>query len=190
MDRETLRKIFDSLFKRKKRRMKLLTNWLGIIPGVLQKSLKHTVVDVFEFLIKTIVVEQVEFNVLQNGIQLTENFIITNNKLTKKEIDVFSEIRKDRKAYFNTKREFIYNSLVLTQEHRELLMRDFVNLCFYHYTTYPQRKRWPLYALLAVQRLIFVQGHYIPALMDAEHAFQGLRMPNQMPIYTNRRCPI
>lgn len=63
--------------------------------------------------------------------------------------------------------------------YRALLMRDFVNICFLQQYKIRTRKQWPLFALMAVQRLIFVQEYRSRFLFDAERSLQGY---GEMPI--------
>jgi hypothetical protein len=101
---------------------------------------------------------------------------------------------KDEKKYLESLHDnnVNYNAYILTKKHRELLLRDFLMIIIKSKNDFPiKRKRWPLYALLVIQKLIFIEENYhLPLLQDAHQCLQNQADVSILPIHTNRQYVI
>jgi len=173
--------IFERIFDKKSRRTSLLSHWLcSFVP--IDKGTRATPMAFFEYFIRSIAVDIADFKVTPHGVYFNTHMFFSNNLFSTEEKTFLSQ-----GEHFDKSGTFRYNHILLTKTHRELLMRDFVNICFFLQKRV-KRHRWPLYALIALQKIIFVDGHYLPCLLDSERVLQGLASYSDLPIHSNRGC--
>jgi hypothetical protein len=172
---------FQKMFIEKNRRTALLCRWLCIVPDGDQN---RNTLDAFKNIFRALVVEKTNFYIESYGIRINSLITFPNEILLRHELTQIQGMRDRRRAFFHGN-TFKYNHLVFTDEQRQLLCRDFVNICFLQHTRL-ERFRWPLFALMAVQHLLFIEECKDPALFDAEQVLQGLGKSHELPIYNNR----
>jgi hypothetical protein len=172
---------FDKLLSNEDRRLALLCRWLTTIPKTTPKT---TVVDIFENIFEAIVVLETCVTLQDNGITLNKTIVIANEWLLADELETVRYMKKNKTMFFDQSK-CKYNHLIFTETQRQLMCRDFVNICFLQQRHW-NKLLWPLYALHATQRLMFVKKYaYIHALADAHDALQGLCKSTELPIYNN-----
>lgn len=167
---------FCKLFSSRKRRASILANALCIVPPLLLNR-KATIIDAFEYLFAALAVQPCECKFGPSGLRVTEGFLVPRKCL------------KDEECVYLKQKEFDMTKWQLKDYYRALLVRDFVNICVLQHKRVSHRRQWPLFALMAVQRLIFVQQHYIPLLFDAERSLQGRGELPLRPRYLNGTRP-
>lgn len=160
-------RFFDNLFKNRRRRTTVLAHFLCTVPKIMLGNRKISVIDTFEYLISCFAVQPTECKITNSELRITEGFVVPLKCLSKQECYTLRE---------NTAQLAKWE---LKTIHRALLMRDFVNICFLMQNRVTQRKQWPLFALMAVQRLIFVHDYRLSFLFDAERSLQGY---GEMPV--------
>jgi hypothetical protein len=149
-----MRAVFDD----PQRRVFLLYKWLSALPTGLQT---RNPVEIFEYYFQSIALERSDVRVTERTVQFNARIVLQRGIFLAHEVEILQ-----------AKPEFDELS-------RELWMRDFLMVIYKKRHT-----QWPLYALLAVQRLVFVKRNWLPMLMDAEHILQGLGgRPDGMPCH-------
>jgi hypothetical protein len=173
--------LFDKIFDNTKRRIAILSKWLATIPDFVYRSkVKVYPQQVFEYYIRSIAIEEADFKVFKNYVKINKYFTISL---------VDGTFKNDEKQILRTLPVGNYNGDVLTKKHRELLLRDFITIVIKCKNDFPaKRKRWPLYVLMVLQKLIYVEEHYyLPLLQDAHRCLQNQADVFTLPIHTNRQ---
>jgi hypothetical protein len=148
-----------AVFDNPKRRVFLLFKWLSTLPSIKTRD----PVDIFEHYFASIALERSDVRVMEHSVQFNAFIVLQRGAFLDHEIEALSGQPQ-------------FDELC-----RELWLRDFLGII------YTRRGKWPLYALLAVQRLIFVKRNFVPMLMDAEHMLQGLGgRPDTLPCHCLR----
>ena len=143
--------------------------FLCTVPKILlqKNGCAVNIVDAFVHIISAFAVQPTQCRITSSQLHFTEDFVVPLKCFSEKECAML----RDNSAKLA---EWQFKSL-----YRALLMRDFVNICFLQQHKIRNRKQWPLFALMAVQRLIFVQEYRTRFLFDAERSLQGY---GEMPI--------
>ena len=149
-----------AIFENVQRRRALLYGWLQLLPPTPVLTSVKTGDQVMEYYIRSIAVEKSGVRVTPTTIQFNANIVLSRTLFADEEVD---SIRSSS------------DSDAFDERARALWLRDFLGVVY--------DRKWTMYALVAVQRLIFVQRNYLPMLMNAEHMLQGQGgRPDRMPV--------
>jgi hypothetical protein len=148
-----------AIFKNAQRRRALLYGWLQLLPPTSILTTANTADKLMEYYLQSIAVERSSVRVLATTIQFNANIVLSKAHFTEQEVDSLLQGTPDKD---------------FDECARGLWLRDFLGVVY--------DRKWTMYALVAIQRLIFVQRNYLPMLMNAEHMLQGQGgRPDRMP---------
>jgi hypothetical protein len=137
-----------AIFEDPQRRRFLLYWWLQTLPPAsLINTSMRTGDKVMEYYIHSIALQCSDVRVTATTVQFNANIVLPRALFTDPETDAMASVSG------------------FDESARALWLRDFLGVVYV--------RKWTLYALVAVQRLIFVHRNYLPMLMDAEHMLQG-----------------
>jgi hypothetical protein len=140
-----MRAIFDD----PRRRRAILYWWLHALPTSLLQRGRLTGDQVMEHYIRSIAIEPSCVRVTTTTVQFNAHIVLPRALFSEDEADAIASS----------------SSLSFTEHNRACWLRDFLAIVY--------ARNWTLPALVALQRLIFVQRNWLPMLLHAEHMLQG-----------------
>lgn len=155
MVEKAVSKFFSHLFETKRRRLALLGRFLCVCRTEYDDPIK-----LVAFYIKSIACEETSFQLDSFGMRITRGFYIPYTWLKHEEQEVIRWFIQHTDYFFNKEQHFRYNSLVLPQAYRMLLMRDYCAICTLQQTL-GINIHMPTYALLACKILLQSEGDNI-----------------------------
>jgi hypothetical protein len=145
-----------AIFDDPRRRVTVLYAWLRVLPPALPEP--RNAVRVMEYYIHSIVLEESNVHIKNNDLHFNANIVVPRQLFSDDEIREITLSRNNFDDYA-----------------RSRWLRDFLAVVYV--------RKWTLPALVAVQRLLFVERNWLRMLMDAEHMLQGQGgRPDMMPI--------
>jgi hypothetical protein len=157
-----------SLFENPERRKAWFFRYLSVL-----KDSGKTVECVLRAHIEVMLYEPVAIQFHSHGLQLTSSMVIPNESLLKDEMVVLNWMRTHQILLFQQQGGACLFNGVITGRHRDLLFRDYIQLCC------QRSKTWPKYLLIIIQRMIAVENKKNNVLHQAQRVLQGYLKPEE-----------